>query len=286
MQRHKSILVAVDGSEAGFNALSESIRLARWSRGTVTALMVAPPYDGDLSLVGVGDIKGAILGPLGETMKHALDVAEFQGFPIFTVCEQGEMHQKLADTAASRGSDLIVLGVSGKASLFRILAGDTTVTKLFTCTRKDVLLLPDRTAIGWERILFLTTEEDIGCTVSDRAIALAAAYGGSMRTLVLRRGCLWSRGKSCCPDGNGLSPTLRNYLDEIQAKAHRAGVESETLPRPGATLAAIGSVLNESDADLMVMASQGKTGLRGLLTGQSLERIVHHFARPVLVPGI
>jgi nucleotide-binding universal stress UspA family protein len=284
MQRHRGILAAVDGSEAGFNALSESIRFARWTRGTVTALVVTPSYEGDLSLVGVANIKGAILGSLGETLQRALDLAASLEFHIHTVCEQGVMHEKLAETAASRGNDLIVLGVSEKASILNILTGDM-VAKLLTLTRKDVLILPDRTTIGWERILFLTTDEDIGCTVSDRAIAVAATYGGSMKTLLLRRGSLWSRGKGFCPGENGLTPALRDYLHEIQAKAHRAGVESETLNRPGATPAAIGSVLTECDADLMVMASRGRTGLRGLLTGQSLEKIVHHFARPVLVPS-
>ncbi|MFP5213589.1 MAG: universal stress protein [Acidobacteriota bacterium] len=275
MQRHKNILAAVDGSEAGFNALSESIRLARWNRGRVTALLTTPPYDGDLSLVGVKNPQGAILGPLKETLEKTLDLAEASGTHVWTVCEQGELHERLAATAASRNVDLIVLGVSGKYSFLKALMGDT-VSGLLQASGKDVLTLPERATLGWEKMLFLVADDDSGDDACGRAIEVAASYGGSMKILPLG---------SCGESPNEASTGMGGRLSEIQAMAARAGVASEPVLKRGSALKAIERALQEHDPDIIVTALRGKTGLAGFCSGSIIERIVYGFSRPVLVLG-
>ena len=50
---YRSILVAVDGSDSGFNALRQALSLAKAEKGAITVISVAPPHGGELSLVGV-----------------------------------------------------------------------------------------------------------------------------------------------------------------------------------------------------------------------------------------
>jgi len=70
--RYRKILVAIDGSEAGFHALEESFKLAVDEKCWITVVSVAPPYQGDLSTTAVGNIQKA----LKEPAERALSVAD------------------------------------------------------------------------------------------------------------------------------------------------------------------------------------------------------------------
>lgn len=285
MRRHKRILVAVDGSETGFNALSESIQLARWNRGAVTALITSAPYEGDLNLLGVGRIRETVFGGLEQTLNQVLDFAESNGVRIETVCRQGEMCEELAAMARSLDSDLVVLGVNDKASFLRLLVGDTVfrLLRLLAGSSSDVLVIPEGTALAWERILFITTEADIGSTVSDRVIETAASCGGSMIIMGISCGCLCSYGESLHAEEKSSTSAVRDYLEEICAKAHEAGVVSETILRRGGVPEVVGKAVKEFGIDVIFSASRGRIGFKGLWTGESLERVIYNCSRPVLV---
>ncbi|MGO8880945.1 MAG: universal stress protein [Desulfomonilaceae bacterium] len=49
----KRILAAVDGSHSSLHALRQAISIARAEKGVIKVVSVAPPYTGDLRLVGV-----------------------------------------------------------------------------------------------------------------------------------------------------------------------------------------------------------------------------------------
>ena len=70
MGRYRKILVALDGSESGHNALVQSFALARDEKCWLTAATVVPGIDGDLELVGLGDVRAALRKP-GEAILAA-----------------------------------------------------------------------------------------------------------------------------------------------------------------------------------------------------------------------
>jgi nucleotide-binding universal stress UspA family protein len=277
--------VAVDGSEASFNALSESIQLARWSKGRVTAIVVVPSYEGDLSLVGVKSIKSAILGPCEKILNRTMDVAESWGVQIRAVCEQGELHEELSKKANSDGSDLIVLGVRGKSSFLRGFFRDT-IAILPEISPKDVLIIPDQAVIGWKRVLFVTTQSDCGSSVSERAIELTASYGGSMKILGISNSCpcsYWPTSRHAKEKSS--EQTISQYISGVETRARQAGVESESVLTRGRAIKTINRFVKEHSIDLIVTGSSGRTGLKGLWTGISLERIVYGSSCPVFVLG-
>jgi nucleotide-binding universal stress UspA family protein len=285
MLRHKNILVAVDGSEASFKALSESIQLARWSKGRVTAIVIVPSYEGDLSLVGVKSIKSAIHGPCEKILNRTMDIAETWDVQIHAVCEQGKMHEELSKRAESEGIDLIILGVSGKSSLLRIFFRDT-VSILPEISRKDLLVIPDQAVIGWSKTLFVTTEEDCGSKVSDRAIELAASYGSSMIILGIAQGRPFARMSTSLPvKEKPLELDIRQYMSRVQARAKQAGVECESVLRRGCALETINNIVKKESIDLIVTGANGRTGLKGLWAGLSLERLVYGSSCPVFIPA-
>ncbi|MGA8833905.1 MAG: universal stress protein [Desulfomonilaceae bacterium] len=49
----RRILVTVDGSDSSLHALRQAMSVARAEKGVIKVVSVAPPYTGDLPLVGV-----------------------------------------------------------------------------------------------------------------------------------------------------------------------------------------------------------------------------------------
>src|SRR3989339_1407993 len=95
MARYRKILVAYDGSSSSKNALHQAINLAREDKSWIKVVAVVPSYEGDLELIGVGNIKDAIAGPGRKLLAEALLIAAAEDAHILTDLEQGEPYEKI-----------------------------------------------------------------------------------------------------------------------------------------------------------------------------------------------
>src|SRR5512147_1921954 len=108
MGKYKKILVAVDGSESSRNALVQAFRLAVEEKCWITVTSVVPPFTGDLDLTGVGDVHALLAKPCREALAEAAKLAEQERALIKTVCEEGEIHERIVDLADAENADVIV----------------------------------------------------------------------------------------------------------------------------------------------------------------------------------
>ena len=78
--------------------------------------------------------------------------------------------------------------------------------------------------------------------------------------------------------------TARKVLAEVEREARRAGVAcasvSATDPRPWGGILRIARA---KKCDAIVMASHGRSGLKGLILGSETQRVLAHSKLPVLV---
>jgi nucleotide-binding universal stress UspA family protein len=77
--------------------------------------------------------------------------------------------------------------------------------------------------------------------------------------------------------------TLQARLDADAARFIPAGLHERTLCRVGVAFDEICSVARETEADLIIIATHGHTGLKHILVGSTAERVVRHAPCPVLV---
>jgi nucleotide-binding universal stress UspA family protein len=281
MRRHRNILAVLDGSEAGFLALSESIRLARWNRGRVAAMVVVPPYEGDLSLVGVKNFEGAILGSCEEILKRAVDLAESMDVRIGVACEEGEPHEKILEYASAGSQDLIVLGAPRENSWLRLVLGSTASRLIESCPR-DVLIVSEGIPVRWESALLVIDEMGGADAVIDGGIELASSYGVALTALFT--GIHRSKDSAASPSlssAEGLP--YRGLLEDFRSKASKRGLQSEGLLVRDFTGRAVRKMMQQRDIGMVVVGSRGRRGLWNLLTGRSLEAIIQAAWRPVLV---
>ena len=90
MGKYRKILVAVDSSDSSRNALLQAFRLANEEKCWITVTSVVPPYEGEIEIVGVRDIRAALRKPCDDALAEVETIAKDERMLVKTVCEEGE----------------------------------------------------------------------------------------------------------------------------------------------------------------------------------------------------
>ncbi len=279
MHMYKKLLVGVDGSDISLHALKESFKLARED---LLVVAVAPPYSGDLRPMGVTDIGALLREPCEVALSKASAMAEAEGVQIRPVCVMGEPYEAIVELAEDEGRDLIIMGVRGASFAERLFVGSTTA-RVIGLSSQDVLVVPDKAAIGWERILLATDGSEYSRKATRRAIELVQCSGGSLKVLSVLE---------ISPHIYAVAPEIaeekiklpKQYVEEVKQEAAARGIIAEDFVREAeSAYEVIIDLAREKDIDLIVMGSHGRTGLKRLLMGSVTERVIAHAPCPVLV---
>ena len=176
MGRYRKILVAFDGSETSRNALKQAIKFQETEKAWIRVLVVLPPYEGDLEIIGVSDIKSILEGSSEKLIAEAKEIAGAERAAIITNVEQGQAYEKIVDVADAENCDIIVMGRRGIHHIERMLMGSVT-SRVIGYTKKDVLVVPRDAAIQWGNILLAVDDSNSGETAVKHAMDFAASYG-------------------------------------------------------------------------------------------------------------
>jgi nucleotide-binding universal stress UspA family protein len=281
MSKYRKILVAIDGSETSIHALKESFKLAANEKSWITVVAVAPPYQGDLDMVGVGNLLDLMRKPADDALAAAKQAASEGRALIKTVLEEGETHEKILDLADSENCDLIMMGRRGLKRFERTLVGSATA-RVIGYSHGDVLVVPRDTTVGWGKVLVATDGSVRSAIAVDHAINFAKSYGGELMILsvVDMPDELYGEAPGLVED---LGRKARSYVDAAGTKAEAEGIKAETFVQEAEAFRAIIDIAEEKKADTIVMGSHGRTGLRRLLMGSVTEKVIGHAPCPVLV---
>ena len=123
----EKILLAVDGSEHSMRAAKEAGDLARAMKSEVVRIVVA--FDGIPSYIGEPYLQQALdarLNEANEILQKAQEaVGQIPG-EIHTELIEGSPAEAIINVAATRNSDLIVMGSRGEGTLGSLLLGGTS----------------------------------------------------------------------------------------------------------------------------------------------------------------
>jgi len=281
MARYKKILSAVDGSISAMHALRESFKFASNEKSWITVTSVVPSYVGDLDMVGVGDVMGAMRRPCEKALKDAERLAKEEGVLIRTICEEGEIFERISDLAAAENCDLIVMGRRGLHRLERSLVGSVTA-RVIGYSQRDVLVVPDDTQVGFQRVLVATDGSKQCRPAVEKAIDFSQSYGGeiSVVSIVDVPAEFYAEAPQVVED---MIHKAKIYVEEVKKKAEASGVKAEAFVKEGEAYQAIVDLAKERDVNIIVMGSHGRTGLKRLLMGSVAEKVIGYAPCPVLV---
>jgi len=281
MGKYRKILVAVDGSESSRNALSQAFRLATDEKCWITVTSVVPPYEGEIEILGIKDIKAALRKPCDDALGEAQQIADKERALIKTVCETGEVHERIVDLAEREHCDLIIMGRRGLGRIERALVGSVTA-RVIGHTRCDVLVVPNNTTVGWKSIVLATDGSKYSDAAADRAIAFAKSYQGDLAVIsvVDVPDELTAEAPQAVEE---LIRKAKGYVSDIQRRAEAAGVKAVPIIGEAEAFQAINNLAREQKANIIILGSHGRTGLRRLLMGSVTEKVIGYAPCPVLV---
>ncbi len=281
MGKYKRILVAIDRSESGKNALHQAFNLANEEKCWITVTSVVPPFEGETVGLGVKDIKAALRKPCDDALAEVNKIVKNEHTFVKTVCEEGDVYERIVDLADAENCDVIVMGRHGRRKIERMLMGNVTA-RVIGHFQRDVFVVPNGTAIGWKIIILATDGSKYSAAAAKRAISLAKSYGGVLKVLSVVD--VTSEFYDEAPQAvDSLVQQAKGYVSDVKKQAEDAGVNADTFIREDEVYLAINNLAQEEKANIIIMASHGRTGLRRLLMGSVTEMVIGHSFCPVLV---
>jgi nucleotide-binding universal stress UspA family protein len=281
MGKYRKILVAVDGSASSMRAFRESLKLAKDEKCWVTVVSVVPKYEGDLGAVWVNNVRESFGQACEIAISEAKKIAEEERALVKTVCEEGEIYERIVDLADAENCDLIIMGRKGRSQVEKALIGSVTA-RVIGHTQRDVLVVPEVSSIGWEKIVLATDGSKYSESAIKRAIEFAKSYGSELKivSVVEVTDEFFVRAPQAV---ESLLDKARDLVDDIRRKAVSEGIEAEGLVREGEAYKSIIDVSKEVNANAVILGSHGRTGLRRLLMGSVTEKVIGYSTCPVLV---
>jgi nucleotide-binding universal stress UspA family protein len=269
--RFERFLVASDGSEFSAAAVREAIGMATKCGAQVHVMsLVAPGVEHE----GLGE---SILKQELATAQAHLDGIKVQAQAAGVACQthlvQGnQIHEEIVDLADRIKADVIVMGRRGRRGLARLMLGHATA-QVIGQAHCNVLVVP-RAAQVQGRHMVLATD---GSRFADTAAVTAGALARVCKTPVTVVAVTTDEQSS------EVRAEAAHTVDRVVALMRADGTAVDGKVLHGEPASAITGVARESQADLIVTGSHGRTGLERVLIGSTSERILNDTQCAVLV---
>ena len=281
MGSFRKILVAFDGSDSSKNALKEACHLSKEEKATIVLLVVVPPYEGDLDLLAISDVKEKLETLGNKLLEEGEQVAKNENVTIQKVLEYGEPYEEIVAVAEKENCDLIIMGRKGLGSVEIELIGSVTA-RVIGHTKKDVLVIPEGSKLSWNKILVASDNSPNSRPALEKALEIAKEHSSSIAavTVVYVDTDFFTISHKLIEE---MKEQARKHLEELKAEAASKGLDLVLIVKEGEPHEGIISAAEEFGADLIVMGSHGRTGLKRLLMGSVTEKVLGFAVCPVLV---
>jgi nucleotide-binding universal stress UspA family protein len=272
------VLVAVDGSPASLHALQAAFQVKCQD---LAIIAVAPGSASGAGFEADRDLDAYWQVAQARTMAAAAELAGAAGVSLTTLSDRGEPHERIVAAAESAGRDLIVVGLKGRDLPAGALMGSTTA-RVIGYSHKDVLVVPEHAALGFERIILPTDGSRFSRRAATRALEICRAYGGELTALSVLDAPprFLAEATEVARD---LLAKLEDLTAEVEGRAAAQGIPCRSIVQHGPAYRVIADQAESAGAGLIVMGSHGRTGLKRLLMGSVTERVIGYAPCPVLV---
>lgn len=282
MKPYSHLIAAVDFTPSCLNALRQAVRLAAPVNARLTVVHVMDEFLVHELKRALSTDQATIRADWQAKLKKFVDDAEL-GVPHVNVeVRIGHPFTELMEACKSDGADLLVMGVKGsRLDPHRV---GVIATK---CVRKaplDVLLVREDAWGAFKHVATCVDFSDNSAKAARRAVQIAALEGAKVDCLYVYQSALamsLDYGGMMAPMGVGADDVtlghwkseLAAFAEPIAAEAPGTEVKTNVIERINIREAILDHV-KETHADLVVLGTRGKTGLREMLIGTTAEKIV------------
>jgi nucleotide-binding universal stress UspA family protein len=123
---YKSILVPFDGSQFSKKAIERACELSRMDNAEITVLYVIPRYEEMVEFFKTESIKQNLYQEARKIIDEAKKIAVSSGVSISTTIQEGQVAEKIIETANALKNDLMIMGSYGWRGVNKAIMGSTT----------------------------------------------------------------------------------------------------------------------------------------------------------------
>jgi len=295
MFKTDTILHPTDFSEESHHAFRYAYELAKLRGAELHLLHVAPSL-GDDPLRGAFDASldeeefyREIRDEADARMKSLIETVEDSDVPVRRVHTRGiAPAEVIADYAEREGMDLVVMGTQGRTGVSRIVLGSVAgeVVRKAPCA---VLTVREDTKMpsNIDRVLTPVDLSEFSRPLLRAARDLTASFNASMDVLTVVEPLPFPVPLVGAVTLHDLMPDpveqSQKQLDRLVETTEGLPVTIRTHVEEGHAAMTIVDAAAEHDADLIVMASHGRTGLERIMLGSVTARVVRRAECPVCV---
>ena len=288
-----TILFPTDFSSVAEDAFAHAAHLALQYGATITVFNVVTPGDDDganpMDFLPVTLAEGEMGEDAAPQRVEVQTVTQERGTVpvVYTQTDSDSPASAIVDHATDHDVDLVVMGTHGRKGMDRLLSGSVAeeVVRRAPCPVFTVLAPGgERADTPIDRVLVPVDLSDQSALVVDHAVGLASSYGAPIDLLHVVE-------EAAFPTAYGLDPLTPTQPD-VQERATEAlealAAEVDNFDAPinthvltGYAARDIVDFAEENAADLIVMATHGRTGLQRFLIGSVTEKVVRSAPCPV-----
>ncbi len=289
-----SILFPTDFSDVAEGAFAHAAHLALRYDATIHVFNVAVP---DEEEEGTNPMDFLPVNPIdadavGEAPIQHVDVQtatqERGSVPVvYTQTDRGSPSEAIIDYADEQDADLVVMGTHGRQGMDRLLSGSVSEEVVRGASCPVFTVLPSETDPGIPTISRVLAPVDLSEEselVIDHAAALSDSYAAPLDLLHVVE-------EAAYPNAYGLDavppdpPSVQDRAREaLETLAGRLELRTDPVNIHVLTGNAAGDIVEFAathDADLIVMATHGRTGMERFLIGSVAEKVVRQAPCPV-----
>ncbi len=289
----KNIVVGFDFSEFSQCALKQAARIAAWNQAKMHVLHVVDTstvnhlkefWGCRRSLIGSQDAVEKIRGAAQAQLEES--IGQMEEVTLHAAAETGTPFLELLRRVRDNSADLLVLGSNGSSDPSK--GAGVLATKCVRKAAAKVLLVRENHAEPFKNVLACIDFSESSHRVIEQAIRVAQQDDASLRLLHVFappwKGAKYVP-KPSPEDEQYLSEVLRDRMQQalkpFESEVQALQVETKVIENARESDGII-QFIGDSSADLVVVGTRGRTGMRAVLFGTVAERIVRESPCSVL----
>jgi nucleotide-binding universal stress UspA family protein len=277
---YDEILLALDGSDCAASAADDALALAAEYDATLHARCVVEAFG--LSTV---EERKARKREATERLDAFAERAADAGVDCEVGQRSGFADKELLAAIDDVGADLVVMGTHGRTGVQEFLLG-SIAAQLVRHSPVPVFTTP--ASEGWspETVLVPTDGSEHAEAAATHAIEVAARFGAAAHVVSVVDSGEFGYEVQSTDIADMLTEEANDAVDRVVERAVDRDVPTTSEVVQGRPSRRILDVAEQRGADLVVLGTHGRSGVRRLLLGSVAEAVVRGATTPVLtVPG-
>ena len=279
----KKILVPTDFSEKADYALEAACKLAAKSKAMIILLHVIEEAShstfsvtGELNFETAEErfFTGKLIEKAREEISVRLNDDKFEGSDWQTEIHVGNPYHGIKAIIVEHEVDLVVMGTAGAHGFDELLVGSTT-EKVVRYAKCPVLTIhKEQTNFDYKNIVFATGLQDDEGGVLDIIKYMQNKFESTIHLVRINTPNNFERDRDTIA-------AMKEFAERKELRDYTTNVFNDVTEEEG-----ILYFSEHINADLIAMATHGRTGFAHLLSGSIAEDVVSHANRPVITQVI